>query len=211
MPPRGQRLLLHATGVLLFLFIPVVLVLFVRHPEPIAASLGAGVVLMLGHRFLARPFMERVRPVRCVWCGRFLGEEFARLSIANKDETEVELRACPAHAEPTDRFFAWLQRIKPILRAGIFVPLLALLVALGFAVAGNREPLERVTKLFQLVVGVTVNIAAAGTLWRSPQQPLRSVVPLHNFYLLGIRNILWIFRLVGIWWIWVGARFFLAR
>ena len=203
-----QRMLLHATGVLLFLFIPVVLVLFVRHPEPIAASLVGGIVLMLGHRFLARPFMERVRPLRCVWCGRFLGEDHASLAIATR-EGELELRTCPRHAEPADRFFSWLLRIKPILRAGILVPLVALLAALAFAAFGDREPLERVTKLFQLVIGVTVHIAAAGSLFSSTRQPLRAVFPLHNFYLLGIRNILWIFRLVGIWWIGVGASYFL--
>ena len=59
-------------GVLLFLFIPLVLFLFVRHPEPVGMSLIAGVLLMVGHRRLARPYMERVLPVKCVWCNRML-------------------------------------------------------------------------------------------------------------------------------------------
>lgn len=61
-----QSLKLQATGVLLFLFIPVVLFLFVRHPEPVGASLVGGIVLMLGHRFLARPYMERSLAAKCL-------------------------------------------------------------------------------------------------------------------------------------------------
>ena len=38
---------------LLFLFIPLVLFLYVQHPAPVGLSLAAGVVLMLGHRLLA--------------------------------------------------------------------------------------------------------------------------------------------------------------
>ncbi|HSU81776.1 MAG TPA: hypothetical protein VLR69_05110, partial [Thermoanaerobaculia bacterium] len=64
--PAPNRLAVYATGVLLFLFIPVVLFLFVRHPEPVGVSLAAGVALMIGHRFLARPYMERVREVKCL-------------------------------------------------------------------------------------------------------------------------------------------------
>src|SRR5260370_32954604 len=80
-PPRGRSaglaaggggFLLQATGVLLFLFIPLVLYLFVRHPEPIAASLAAGVGLVLGHRFLARPYMVRAMPRKGVWCNPVL-------------------------------------------------------------------------------------------------------------------------------------------
>jgi hypothetical protein len=32
----------------------------------------------------------------------------------------------------------------------------------------------------------------------------------HNFFLLGLRPLLWIFRLVGLWWIWKGAAGLLA-
>ena len=61
-----------AVGVALFLFIPAVLVLFVVHPEPIAASLASGVVLMMGHRLIAMPYFRAVRPSTCAWCHRTL-------------------------------------------------------------------------------------------------------------------------------------------
>jgi hypothetical protein len=34
-----------------------------------------------------------------------------------------------------------------------------------------------------------------------PAAKLACPFPLHNFFLLGIRNTLWVFRLVGAWWL----------
>jgi hypothetical protein len=38
-----------------------------------------------------------------------------------------------------------------------------------------------------------------------PGPSLRSPFPLHNLFLLGIRNTLWVFRLVGAWWLVAGV------
>jgi hypothetical protein len=42
------------------------------------------------------------------------------------------------------------------------------------------------------------------------QRTAAAAFPVHNFYLLGIRAILWIFRLVGAWWIFISLRYWLA-
>ena len=101
------------------------------------------------------------------------------------------------------------------LRAGIFVPLLLLLAALAGAALGREAPLPAATALFRLVIGVTVNVAAFGYLPMPPVVPGRLPTavpfPVHNFFLLGVRNLLWVFRLVGIWWIWQGLSWFLGR
>ena len=201
-----QPLKVQATGVLLFLFIPVVLFLYVRHPEPVGVSLAAGVVLMTGHRLLARPYMERVLPLKCAWCNRVLpadGGEALELG-------EIRARCCPGHREPAARFFAFLHSWRWILRAGIFVPLLLLLATLASAAFGLQPPLEEVTAFFKLAVGITVNLAAFGYLFVQPRSPAAVPFPVHNFFLLGVRNLLWVFRLVGIWWIWQGLRYFLG-
>ena len=198
---------------LLFLFIPLVLFLFVRHPEPAGASLIAGVVLMVGHRRLARPYMERALPVKCAWCNRVLpagaGETLDLLSGGR----EIRARCCAGHREPAARFFAFLESWRWPLRLGIFVPLLILLGTLAVSASGQQAPLAPLadtTALFQLVVGITVNVAALGSL-RTPARSSTTVpFPVHNFFLLGVRNLLWVFRLVGIWWIWVGLRHFLG-
>ena len=94
-----------------------------------------------------------------------------------------------------------------------FLPLLALLAALAAAAFGNDRMLPLATAIFQLVVGLTVNVGAWGA-WgyfgQTERAPLAVPFPAHNFFLLGVRTLLWIFRGVGIWWIWVGARALMA-
>lgn len=211
-----SRVRVQATGLLLFLFIPLVLFLFVRHPEPVGASLIAGVVLMVGHRRLARPYMERVLPVKCAWCNRVLpageGETLDLLSGGR----EIRARCCAGHREPAARFFAFLESWRWPLRLGIFVPLLILLATLAATALGRQVPLAPLsllsdtTALFQLVVGITVNVAALGSLWTPARSSMTVPFPVHNFFLLGVRNLLWVFRLVGIVWIWMGLRHFLG-
>lgn len=201
-----QSLKVQAVGVLLFLFIPLVLFLYVRHPEPIWASLIAGVVLMMGHRLLARPYMERALPVKCAWCNRVLPAEGGE----TLELGEIRARCCPGHRPPAAKLFAFLDSWRWVLRAGIFVPLLLLLATLAAAAFGLQPPLDEVTAFFKLAVGITVNLAAFGYLFVQPRSPAAVPFPVHNFFLLGVRNLLWVFRLVGIWWIWQGLRHFLA-
>jgi len=204
MAPRGKQ---QALGVALFLFIPVVLFLFVQHPEPVLASLLGGIALMLGHRFVARPYFLRVREEKCAWCNRWLGGEDAveRFEIAAGDES-VPFVACPGHAGPARRFFAWVDHLRLPLRLGIGLPLVSLLVALGFAAAGRPQAVPVATESFRFVVGLTVHLAALGPLLGRPGATApRAAFPLHNFSLLGIRGILWIFRIVGVWWILAGG------
>lgn len=206
-PLRAQ-----ATGVLLFLFIPLVLFLFVRHPEPVAASLAAGIVLMLGHRFLARPYMERSLPVKCVWCNRILPAGEGDTLELGTGERQIQARCCSGHREPAAKFFSFLAAWRWPLRAGIFVPLLILLGTLAAAAFGRQAPVENATALFRLIVGITVNLAAFGYLAMPAARdrlPMAVPFPLHNFFLLGVRNLLWVFRLVGVWWIWQGLSHFL--
>jgi hypothetical protein len=203
-PAAPNHFAAYATGVLLFLFIPLVLFLFVRHPEPVGLSLAGGIVLMIGHRLLARPYMERVLPVRCVWCGRVPPREPVELELRS-GRRRLAARCCAAHRQPAARFFSFLHAWRWPLRLGIFLPLLFLLTALAASAAGQPAPVPLATTWFKLVVGVTVNVAALGYLAAREHAPLAVPFPVHNFFLLGVRNLLWIFRLVGLWWIWQGV------
>jgi hypothetical protein len=197
-------------GILLFLFIPLVLYLFVAHPAPVAASAGAGVLLMLGHRFLARPYLERVRLRKCLWCNRWLapGAEAATVPL-RAGGGELVFAACPGHEAPAERFLGWVDRLRLPLRLGIGLPLLGLLAALFVAAAGREAPVGLATDLFRFVVGLTVNVAALGP-FAGPARgpgvpPHRAAFPPHNFSLLGVRAILWIFRIVGVYWLWTAS------
>ena len=203
-----KPLALYATGVLLFLFIPLVLFLFVRHPAPVGLSLAGGVLLMIGHRRLARPYMERVLPGKCVWCNRVPPRDARGAGLgadrAGAADGRSSARCCAGHREPAARFFSFLHAWRWPLRLGIFVPLLFLLTALAASAAGQPAPVPLATAWFKLVVGITVNVAALGYLAVREHAPLEVPFPVHNFFLLGVRILLWIFRLVGIWWIWQG-------
>lgn len=198
-------------GVALFLFIPLVLFLLVAHPAPISASLAAGVALMLGHRFLARPYMRRVLDAKCLWCNRLAtaAEGTVEFPLRAGAETLIA-RACPAHRPPLARFFGFLDAARWPLRLGIFVPLLVLVGALAAAAAGEEARLPAATAFFKLAIGVTVNVAALGALLGRARRLPAVPFPAHNFFLLGVRNLLWILRLVGVWWIFQGARYFLG-
>ncbi len=202
--------LVYATGVLLFLFIPVVLFLFVRHPDPVGGSLVAGVVLMIGHRFLARPYMARVLPVKCVWCNRVPARGDATLDLRT-GQGAIQARCCPEHRQPAAKFFTFLHSWRWPLRLGIFLPLLYLLFSLATYAVGRPAPINSATVWFKLLVGITVNVAAFGYFAARERSPVAVPFPVHNFFLLGVRNLLWVFRLVGIWWIWQGLSFLLER
>jgi hypothetical protein len=213
-PPEPLRL--QILGILLFLFIPIVLYLYVRHPEPVGLSLAAGVILMIGHRRLARPYMQRALPWKCIWCNRVLPEGVGETLELRAGSEVLPARCCTGHRQPAARYFTFLHAWRWPLRLGIFLPLLALLAALA-AAALSREivplpALPEMTAFFQLAIGVTVNLAALGYLVVRGERSAVSVpFPVHNFFLLGVRALLWIFRLVGIWWIWKGLSYFLSR
>jgi hypothetical protein len=206
----------QGAGILLFLFIPVVLYLFVAHPEPLWASLTAGVILMVGHRRIARPHWLRMRERKCVWCNRWLGDGGGTERVVVRAAGEAApFAACAGHAAPALRFFAWADRMRLPLRAGIGAPLVLLILALAGAAAGAaaaRERLPEATELFRLAVGLTVNLGALGPwLGRPGEGPPGAAFPLHNFSLLGVRAILWIFRLVGVWWVIAAGKFWIGR
>ena len=211
--PAPSAAQVQGVGVLLFLFIPLVLFLFVRHPQPIAASAAAGLALMVVHRRLARPYMMRVAPYKCLWCNRLLAGAPATLDLRTGGDAVLPARCCASHRAPAARFLRFLVLARWPLRIGIFVPLLLLLAALAAAAFGHAERLPAATALFQLLIGCTVSAAAWGYLLlpdRPATEPLALPFPVHNFFLLGLRLLLWIFRLVGAWWIVRGILFFAA-
>lgn len=198
-----------ALGATLFAFIPLVLYLFVGHPEPVALSLGLGLALMLGHRFLAAPYPERVRERRCLWCNRRLPGAWESLALATRGGS-LETRTCARHRAPAARFFSFLHAARVPLAAGIFLPLIVLLATLTAAALGRPGALPAATALFRLAIGLTVVTTSLAYPLAAERRPPAVPFPAHNFFLLGVRPLLWIFRLVGIWWIAAGARFLLG-
>jgi hypothetical protein len=122
------------------------------------------------------------------------------------------MRACSDHHEAmARRFLGFVSRFRVPIALGIFVPLAWLLAASLADAAGHPVlPRETNTLVFRLVVASTVVLASLSPLLPAGAEhrvsPARCPFPLHNLVLLGIGNTLWVFRLVGAWWIIDGAR-----
>ena len=191
------------TGALLFLPIPVVLALYLRRPLGLAPSIVLGVGIMVSHRFVARPFMDRGLSRRCYWCGRDLDGPGADASFVSRGEP-VAARACDArHADDTIAFARAVGRARVPLAALIVLPVL---VYLGIAVLAivHRSPLAMDNAAWLFKVPVASAVVALSFLWplgRRTDAPPSIDFPPHNLALLGVRNTLWIFRIVGLIWL----------
>jgi hypothetical protein len=190
-------------GLALFLFIPLVLVLFLRQPLGPGWSIAVGLAIMFGHRFVAAPWAAKYADVRCLWCGR-VGASIP-LSVVASGRT-WSMRACSdEHLDRVARFLHFLHAWRIAITQGIFTPL-GLVIFASVSVASGHPTLSVASTVWFFRVVVACTVVSAATIpfvVRPPKvgQPLRCPVPIHNLFLLGIRNTLWIFRVVGAWWI----------
>ncbi len=190
-------------GILLFLFIPLVLFLLLRQPTGPGWSVAVGLAIMFGHRFLAAPWMAKFADVRCLWCGR-VGAGRALAVVASGREWRMTACSGP-HAALVTKFFGFVFRFRIVIGLGIFAPL-AWLVLASLAAAAGRPllPHDANALVFRVVVAATVvsaSIAPFVFASPAPEPSSRCPFPLHNLFLLGIRNVLWVFRIVGAWWL----------
>lgn len=188
-------------GIALFAFVPFVLGLFLLQPLGPALSVACGLGVMIGHRAVAAPWAARHARERCLWCGRpaAAGDDVPVTGAAGS----LPFVACnAAHAEAARRFFAFTYRYRAPLGVGIFVPLLVLLGGTTLRVLGIELIPHAVNALlFRVIVATTVVTASLAYAASPPAEMPRSAFPVHNLFLLGIRNTLWVFRLVGGWWL----------
>jgi hypothetical protein len=187
----------------LFAFIPLVLFLYLRQPLGPFWSIVTGLALMFGHRFLAAPWAARHSTERCGWCGRSSPRPRHRIEVRTAGGAWNVAACSEAHGMSAVRFFACLDRFRIPIGLGIFIPL-ALLIVGSLAAAAGRPfiPAALAALQFRVVVALTVIAASIGYLAvRLPDPPVRCPFPLHNLLLLGVRNTLWVFRVVGAWWL----------
>ncbi len=195
-------------GILLFLFIPLVLFLYLRQPLGPPLSILIGLGIMFGHRFIAAPWMARHATERCLWCGRGLrAQNGVRTFQVSTRGGERTCAACnETHFDLAGRFLSFVWRHRPPIAVGIFLPLLVLLLA-SLSLAGGHPLLPQAWNTWQFKTIVALTVVLTSLTYRTvshPDESLRSPFPLHTLFLLGIRNTLWVFRLVGAWWLVAG-------
>lgn len=192
-------------GAALFAFVPLVLWLFLVQPLGPGWSLAIGVAIIAGHRAAAAPWAARHAGARCLWCGRTrnLG---ASVAVAGAARTTAFAVCGGAHERLVRQFFAFVERHRAAVAAGIFAPL-ALLLGGTLLRAFGRETLPHGVNALQFRVIVAATVVLVSLLYRTspPVGEVRSIFPVHNLFLLGVGNTLWVFRTVGAWWLLAAA------
>lgn len=200
-------------GVLLFLPVPAVLFLFTRAPFGILPSLGAGILLMLTHRLYARPWALARARARCLWCGADVAAGAAAAQELTLEDPlgRVGWVACrDAHARSSRAVLAWAQRRGGLLKLGILGTLLLFLawaLAAGLGWLG-RDAFDDAVAFFRLGIAVTVQPfgwLSTGTEPTEPAEVIRTPFPVHLSALVGLRSVVWLFRLIGLLWLAQGT------
>jgi hypothetical protein len=200
-------MLIHFTGVLLFLFIPLVLILFLRYPFGVFLSFFIAIALMIAHRLIARPFFLKKVRSRCFWCGK-TSKHRTSMEV-NSIKLEVCDRGCIYR---TRKFLTFANRYKLSIRIGIFVPLLWYIVTMVLNEIGIFSfPMEWNHFIFQFFIAITVVTISFAYRFAPESQQSRFPFPLHNLFLLGARNTLLVFRYIGIWWLATNLYFLYVR
>jgi hypothetical protein len=194
-------------GILLFVFIPIVLFLFLQHPFGVPLSVLLGVTIMIAHRLIARPFFLRNATRRCFWCAR-----------NSNPRTQIEVNGAfivencnPFCADSAMRFFDFCDGYKLLIRIGIFLPLLTYIILLLLTHYGlvNFSP-DWNKFIFRFFIAATVvTISFAYGKGRANQKS-NFPFPIHNLFLIGAKNTLLVFRYVGIWWILASLYFLIT-
>ena len=201
------------TGALLFLPVPIVLGLFTQQPLGAGPSLLLGVLLMLSHRLYARPFALRRADRRCLWCGRAAGDG-PRLAV-REPLGATRWRACSAeHASRVAGLLSWAADHSRLLRAGILGTLAVFLACAWPAASGRLGPVGGADVVAFLRLGIALTVLPLSILGARPAtvpEELRSPFPVHIQALIGTRAVLWLFRIVGVAWLALGALHLAAR
>jgi hypothetical protein len=202
-------------GVLLFLPVPIVLFLLTRQPFGALPSLGLGVALTLTHRLYARPFALTRAGRRCLWCGGDAGAGAASLTL-DEPLGRTDWRACAGvHRERLARTLGWASVHRRFVAAGILGTLALFLLLATAAEVSSAAWLRADDAVALLRLGVAATVLPLG--WLAPTRgpaagPAgRLPFPVHVQALVGTVWVVWLFRLVGLWWLVSGLAYAAAR
>jgi hypothetical protein len=191
-------------GVVLFLPVPLVLVLFTRQPLGPWPSLGLGLVLVATHRLYARRFALSRAARRCLWCGARVND--GRVLVLQEPQGETRWRACgEPHRLSLSRTLGWASLHRRVLAVGILGTLGLFLAAAVSVAAGVTRRIDMGDTVAFFRLGVAATVLPLG--WLAPthgpgEGPRRLLpFPVHVQALVGTLWVVWLFRLVGLWWL----------
>ena len=192
-------------GIALFAFVPLVLWLLLAQSLGPGWSLALGVAIIAGHRAVAAPWAVRHAMGRCIWCG-LPGQQAGVVPVASGPRTTAFAVCGGAHERLVRQCFGFLHRFRVAIGIGIFGPLALLLAGTLLRALGVASLSHGANALqFRVFLAATVVFVSFAFRWSTPAEHPRSPFPVHNLLLLGIRNTLWVFRIVGGWWLLAAA------
>ena len=204
----------RAAGVLSFLPVPFVLWLFTRAPLGVLPSLLLGIGLVATHRLYARPFALERAARRCLWCGGASGSGPELAVVEPLGATRW--RACgPVHRDRLLNVFGFAASHATFLRLGV-LGTLAVFLLVGLAIGASWLPAARYpadVAFFRIGIALTVLPLGflAARVGPRALEPARVPFPLHIQALIGTAPVLWLFRIVGIVCLGLGAWFVAGR
>ena len=149
-------------GIGLFLFIPLVLILFTRPPFGITPgwALLMGVTIIALHRVIARPWVFRNAGSRSLWSGATLQKASDALRVTSGEQEVSFALQDEVEGLRARRFAAYVCKVRPLLLAGIFLPLLTLLISVASQSIAGEELLSNqrawTLLIFRGVIALTV-------------------------------------------------------
>jgi hypothetical protein len=207
-PGRTERWV----GLLLFLPVPVVLVLFTRMPLGALPSLALGVAIMVTHPLYARPWALRRAERRCLWCGGSAARRDAPSILSVVDPRgRVEWGCCSeSHRGRALDALARAWRLRRLLRAGILGAIAVLLGAGAPAALGllGAITVNDASAVFRFAVAFAVLPLGWSAGWRGSSEPRAepcAPFPIHLGALIGLHPVLWLFRVIGLLWLAQGG------
>ena len=193
----------YMEGVALFLFIPLTLFIMLVFPLGILLSLLTAIALIGSHRFIARPYMMKNKEHKCLWCNMIPEKMVHSTIIVKEGQKELTFNACQEKCQQEIiKFFSFTGNYGQWIKWCIIIPLFlyivgSLLLLSGFYhwdIKWNKVFFKGIIAFCVIVISIVYKI-------KTKSKELSFPLPIHNLLLLGIRNTLWIFRIVGVWWL----------
>ncbi len=190
-------------GIFLFLFIPFTLYLLLTFPFGISLSLLFSMIIIATNKFISRPYMKKYRSFKCLWCNKLIYSESGKLDIL-ENKIPIEFYYCSSKCKnELINFFAFTNKYGILIKLAILTPLVIyFLVSFLIDFSLIKWNILNIRYFFKGVISVVVILVSLLYKIKVKGIKLSFPFPIHNIFLLSINNTLWIFRIVGIWWIW---------
>jgi hypothetical protein len=166
---------------------------------------------MLTHRFIARPYLYKYIKKKCIWCNGLITHNFEELTVKEKGE-ELVFAACNKHCrEQACSFFSFTNENSFVIRWFILLVVFIYIIDVMLYYFGIRFiGLSMSKDIFKAAIAMIV-LPVSLFYRNSNSRDLSFPLPVHNLFLLGVKNTLWVLRIIGAIWLIIVIKNILVR